>query len=452
MSSSLSFSSLSSFSSSERMKNPFTIDDSCGVFGYKDAQNLKMQMEREKLKNYTIEQRQAMLKPTNSAYISPHATRPGSKFASPPPSYRKTAPNEKVPQAKRMSEFIQQKRDVFLIQLLIDQKNEEIKKINNTIYQSEKNYLESEDRFKDLTQKYKYISQQSDKAVAKQRMAAEAASCTKNELLKQLKQTTHSIGIIRADISKNQEMLENYTSYHDFLMRIKPKDKPVEWYFDDPKKLEDEFDKYEKENLFLMNQSLAIDEQMSNGAKNYSNALETIKSTLEQIENTQIEQEKENINFKNAQNSVIQESQKIDDELELIKKQVHKTYVRIYGTDSQISEMLMLEKINRDIEELYSDITLLRASYYAEKQAVCDKIRREEQRVELQKQKEIIQQEKKDAAIARANKPIKKKMGRPLIPRTNIRKVRRNDDERARRIAMEQKKQEEFLFGDRMML
>ena len=452
MSSSISFSSLSSISSTERMKNPFSIDDSCGVFGFNEARNMKLQIEREKLKHYTIEQRQMLLKPPNSAYVSPHATRPGSRFQSAPPSYRKTAPNEKVSQTKRMSEFIQEKRDIYLMQLLIDQKNEEIKKLNNIIYQSEKNYLDSEDQFKYLAQKYKYISQQSDQAVAKQRRAAEMASCNKNELLKQLKQTTHSIGLIRANISKNQELLENYTEYHDFLMRIKPKDKPIEWYYDDPKKLEDEFDKYEQENLFLMNQSLAIDEQISNEGKNYVEALQIIKSTLNQLDLVQITPEKEDINFKNAQNNAIQESQKIDDELQYIKDEIHKTYTNIYGTDSQISEMLMLEKINKDLEDFYYQIGFLKKSYYSEKQAICDKIRREEQRVELQKQKEIIQQEKKDAAIQRANKPIKKKMGRPLIPRTNIRKVHRNDDERSRRIAREQKKQEEFLFGVRMML
>ena len=82
------------------------------------------------------------------------------------------------------------------------------------------------------------------------------------------------------------------------------------------------------------------------------------------------------------------------------------------------------------------------------KQSKFDKDRREEMRVALQKEKEQIQQEKKEQALARANKPIKKKMGRPVMERSLPRHFVKKDNEKLLRLLAEQKAQEEFLFGE----
>lgn len=436
--------SFSSLSFGERAANPFKISDPCNVFGSKEADELKVKAKREILQNLTLKERADLLtSPIPTCHNSQQRTRVPSQIGSPSSTKR----NHKQESAKRMSEFIQQKREAYLMQLIIDSKNEEIRKIYSTMSTSEKEYEETETTQADLATKYKLISSQSENLVARQRKNTEYANSHRVELAKKLKQKQHEISTIQSDISKNEELLEQYQTYYEFLDDFKPKDRPIEYYYDNPSKLMDEMDKYEKQNLFLIEQYQSISNQLEKDNANYAASIKEIQNAVDILE-SKIDNRNPLIDFQKSEQNLQIELSHIQTEIDYLYGIVRNIYIRLYRGDPKLNAMHMLQKIDADLESMYADSENLSRRFFNEKQAILEKKRREQQRLEQQKEIQRAAQEKKEAALARANRPVQKRMGKPLMYRTTLKKVVKNDDEKRRRQEAEQRRIDKLLFGD----
>ena len=108
----------------------------------------------------------------------------------------------------------------------------------------------------------------------------------------------------------------------------------------------------------------------------------------------------------------------------------------------------MLEQIESELEYEFNAVLELDDDYILRKQNSMLKKHREAAR-ESKRIRQLQEQQKKiDQALERANRPIKKKQGRPLLPKSSIHHyVEHNDEHRKQKLLLEQKKQEEFLYG-----
>ncbi|EAX91470.1 hypothetical protein TVAG_276890 [Trichomonas vaginalis G3] len=436
--------SFSSLSFGERPGNPFRLDDPCNVFGSKEADEIRVKAKREMLQNLTLKERaERMTSPIPTCHNSQTRTRVPSQIGS--PTGIKTS--HKHESAKRMSEFIQQKREAYLMQLIIDSKNEEIRKIYQTMSTSEKEYDETEATQTDLATKYKLISSQSENMVARQRKNTEYANSHRVELTKKLKHKQHDISAIQSEISKNEELLEQYQLYNDFLNDFKPKDRPIEYYYDDTSKLMDEIDKYEKQNLFLIDQYQNLQNQLDKDNANYAASIRDVSQAVDILE-SQIDRSNPLIDFQKSEQNLQNQLGTIDSEINRLSNLVRNMYLRLYREDPKLNAMHMLQKVDSDLELMYSQSEDLNRKYYNDKQAQLEKKRRDQQRIEQQKEIQRQAQEKKEAALARANRTVQKRMGKPLMYRTTLKKVVKNDDAKRRRQEAEQRRIDQLLFGE----
>jgi hypothetical protein len=109
--------------------------------------------------------------------------------------------------------------------------------------------------------------------------------------------------------------------------------------------------------------------------------------------------------------------------------------------------LMMLEKIEGVLEEMYRKVAFISPQFIRAKQKVKDKQRRDEQRRIRQEEALIEQKLKMDHVIARSLEPIKMKEGRPLYPRTIPRIVKHVEDEREIAAKREQRRLEAMLYG-----
>ena len=121
--------------------------------------------------------------------------------------------------------------------------------------------------------------------------------------------------------------------------------------------------------------------------------------------------------------------------------------MKCFKIESYSSSISQLEKIENELENLYRQIKKIDPKFVHEKQSIRDKERREKLKRDRQEKEAQEQRMKKEQAIERAKKPIKKKTGRPLYPRTKLMKVRKEDDDRTWLLRQEQERVEKLLYG-----
>jgi len=423
--------------------NPFYISDKLHMFGYQEAKSLKIKEERQSMKSLSLVDRTGLLKPRvpSSLYRTLPNTRSPLYSAKSNSSFirRKKESQERF---QRMTEFIQQKREIYVVQLLIDKKGEEIEKINDSIIGDEKQMNEEEIQISDTAQRYKMMTTKIEADLAKGRKSAEHMTQQRVELLQRFKRQTTNNAIIKSEISKNEETLESYILYHDFLSQWP--DGPG-WFLSDPNIMINELARIESENLFLIRQCEQITESKRGETKDYNQLFNDLERIIESIEHSR----EKSLNFP-MQGQEPNEVESIEDIESLISSYtsiIEKTYKSCFKKRADVTPITMLERIENRLEEMYQEITLVEPAFVDAKQLQREKERREEQRKLMQKEKERLQQEKKDQALARATKPIKKREGRPLVARTIPFKAHKNDDEIQRLLLLGMEKQQALLFG-----
>lgn len=422
--------------------NPFTIPEVVELFGTRDNEKMRIEEERDTIRSMTLAQRAEMTRPGLNSQLG--SAQRSTQQTARSISVMSTGSTQKSARRQRTSEFIQQKREIFLIQMLIDRKNKEIKKINKKIQFEEANIIETHHNLDQTAVEYKITTAQIEQNLAKARKAIEAATRQRVELNKQSKMKVQSVAIMKSEISKNEELLENFHRYYDFLESLVPDKYTMFTYFSSPDKLIEEFTKIEKENL-----------ELYNVCHHYQGLLDQSLGAIEKelnITEEHTQKEKNNlINvIKKQQELIDRESpspEEVDQELLNFGKMIRSTYVKCFGKDSNVSSLTMLEKIENEMEMKFQKLEVISPQFIQEKQAIRDKERREEQRKAKQEKQAAEQKLKMEQAIERANKPINKKTGRPLYQRTIPIKVVRNDDARILALRREQQRQEKLLYG-----
>lgn len=429
-------------------RNPFTIGDPCQLFGYRERALMETKYEKEKIKTMSLTQRQELLRPVCSTSHSAQRSQASSKQSSRAKTSFSRTRASRENKMWRMTEFIQQKREIYMYQLVEDTANKEIEKIKRTIKQNEDKLSEREENIRALAEKLKLGSSQSEQQLVAEIRKAEECALQRKQLQGMYRAKEHEIGLIKADISKNKELLEEYTSYNNFLKKIAPDGKGASYFFNDTDLLLSEFNKIETDNLFLIKEFLALNNTINFSKATGDEKLRRIEEAILSI--TPIVKEKvpeASYDDLETLKNVNETFALLNNEIQEIGSHILKTYVGCYNENPQTDALHMLSKINADLESYYNKVEELSALFIKQKQAKLDKERREQIKLRAQKDKEELQRIKKEQAIERANKPIKRKTGRPLLPRTALRKFKKDNSEKEKLLEMERMKQQEMLFG-----
>ena len=345
---------------------------------------------------------------------------------------------------QQMSGYIDQTRDILLSQIKIDRKRKEIERIKQ-LQKTEKGIIQQEiAKIAETNNQYEMTMNSIKSQATRARSEMEQAINQKQRLQKQLKALENSISKIKAEITKNEDIVFQYRNYHKFLQKLTPEGENTQLYFQHPDQLIQELEQMENENLFLI-------QEIKDMERSRDRAVDEIRSSLSEASKEQEEIDAkwkkvtmvDPIDFDNS--GVLRDVDAVDQELNRLTKIVKSSYSKCYSNKTDLTPVMMLERLENGLEKLYQIAAEIPDSFIIEEQAIIDKERREKQRVEKQKEKQRQQKMKIAAAVERSKKPVKKRTGRPLRARylPIVHAKVKSDDQKL----LDEAKQEQLLFG-----
>lgn len=434
-------------SQSTKSSNPFVISDAIDAFGWREENKRESQSRREAMRKLTLVQRTDLLTPSiPSCCASRRATSALSRGRSATSDSSESSGRFKM--AQRMTEFIQQKREMYIVQMLIDKKAEQIAKISNTIKHDEQKVLEDEENISRLSSKYKMVSAHIEIALARAKKRVEAARRERVEKMMEMKRKALSVNQMKADIIKNEDLVEAYRSYSEFLEAVTPEGQQTMEYFKDPKTLLDELARLEDYNYRLIDNCQNVESAMKKGNVMVHNEISATDKGIKELQK-KISDNNEEFAKEEAEFCQVDEyrNEQVEDELAELSQRVRDAHERCFHRQSHSTVLAMLEEFEVAMESCYKEMELIDPAFIQEKQAIKDKQNREKIRTLKQQKRQEEQERKKEQAIKRATRPAKKRAGRPVIPRSVPRHKEKKHSAKYLEHLQEQQRIEQMLYG-----
>jgi len=129
---------------------------------------------------------------------------------------------------ENMADFIAKKREIFLVQMSLDTKRAEIRKLEERALQREEALRKSEQMLEEDALRFDAFLKENDEKVQEAIKRAEVEAKAKQDKVLDIKRLNGSIGSIRSELNKYEEQLEDCKKYKAFLDRLTPQ----EWFQD----------------------------------------------------------------------------------------------------------------------------------------------------------------------------------------------------------------------------
>jgi hypothetical protein len=425
--------------------NPFSMPPGSGRFRYRDELDQLRTDEWNAARQMTIVQRSAFdhsaIPPLVSrGTLASHAAKVKASSIVPPVPPKTT-------RRMGMREFVAQKREIFLIQLMIQRKCAEMSQLSQEIQSEEQNCIETERRISELSNQYKLESAKAEAALAQGRRATEVATKQRMDLQKLYHFTQQRTAHLRTDILRNRDLMEDYQGYQAFLRSVTPDGYEPLKFFVEPGDLIEEIEGLQEANRFLVSQceavELALEKATDPIVTEMKEADETIRSVSAKMS-------------RSGQRTVVEEgltegdmkmAERLDGELGRLSKLIGRVHVSCFGSGGSLPPLLMLERIESGLDDLLNRFERVHPQFAASKQRKKDEERLEKYKLMVAEKKSAEQKLKFEAALERAQMPIKKRSGRPPIKRMLPIGLNRKDPEQWRADQMERERIERLLYG-----
>lgn len=132
------------------------------------------------------------------------------------------AARERRPEKEKLSDLISKKREMFLVQMALDTKRLEIKKLEDRAQQREEALAKSEAMLEEDVIRFDAFLKQNDTDAVEAMRKAEAQTKLKTDKVHEIKKLNSAITSIKSEMSKFEEQLEDCRRYRAFLDRLTP--------------------------------------------------------------------------------------------------------------------------------------------------------------------------------------------------------------------------------------
>lgn len=136
---------------------------------------------------------------------------------------------------ENMAEFIAKKREMFLVQMSLDTKREEIRKLEEKAQMKEEALQRSEQMLEEDAMRFDAFLKENDKKAHDAIKKAEEETKKKQEKAQEIKRLTQQIQALSSEMSKHKEGLEDCLRYKQFLDMLTPPE-----FFEQQKRLREE--------------------------------------------------------------------------------------------------------------------------------------------------------------------------------------------------------------------
>eukprot|EP00898_Chlorokybus_atmophyticus_P006120 jgi/Chlat1/6509/Chrsp45S00472 len=123
---------------------------------------------------------------------------------------------------ENMSDFIAKKREIFLVQMSLDTKRAEIRKLEERALQREEALVKSEAMLEEDALRFDAFLKENDEKVQEAIKRAEMEAKAKQDKVHEIKRLTAAIAAIRSELNKYEEQLEDCRKYRTFLDALTP--------------------------------------------------------------------------------------------------------------------------------------------------------------------------------------------------------------------------------------
>ncbi|KAM9182540.1 cilia- and flagella-associated protein 100 [Mergus octosetaceus] len=221
------------------MKNPFTIPPDLDVFLIRDKERKKAKEEREKMKTMKIHEKmtystkvKAKQKGVRKA-LQKEEEEENSRQATDEERLKalqeclswKIAIKKDYPLEKEtFRNYINDKREIFLLEYAMAVKREEIQRLENTAEKEEKKLEKAEHRLeKDIAMFDEFLKENHRNSVHALKIA-EKESAAKTKKITEIQMINSQINSLQSEISRFENTLQEYKIYKDFLYQLSPKE------------------------------------------------------------------------------------------------------------------------------------------------------------------------------------------------------------------------------------
>lgn len=426
--------------------NPFNIPDVTDVFAEQDKISQKRQEEIKKKQGLTLKQRQML--PSSTTSQRSIRERIENKFRS--PEKNKDTEIKGVTEMRQRqqhtTQLLQEQREIFLANLLIDSHQRELDRINITKQTRKAKFDEMTLSLEEDQNRLKTVRRQLEMTRDREKMLLEEQIRKRTEIEIKVKRKRQNVDLLKVELDQLEEKKKNYLLYANLLSKME------ETYGHRPQTISefiDAFDRLEHENLFLIQNSRQQASKFENSQNEIQVELENTQKDIEVLEQ-QIEKLKEQKNSIQLLNDSVHDTGDLDNELEELQKLIATVFVKCFpSSGNNQNSITMLSMIENEIEMMIKRLDLINdKEMIAQKVKQLNNQRRAEYRLENQARNEKIQLEKKLQMQERATKPVKKRNGRPLVERIVIGQTKKKNTAKLEAELYEKERLENLLFGD----
>lgn len=125
---------------------------------------------------------------------------------------------------ENLAEFIEKKREMFLVQYSLGVKREEMRKLEEIAQAEEQKLLDDEKALEEDAAKFDAFLKENDKNSVEAIKRAETETKAKLEKVGEIKKVNTQILAMKSEMSKNEDQLQEYQMYREFLEKLTPKD------------------------------------------------------------------------------------------------------------------------------------------------------------------------------------------------------------------------------------
>lgn len=212
-------------------ENPFKLPSDDKIFRMREEEKKRKESEKEASRDLKVWQKsksesmsrsgrlQELIGETRTLKLSDVAkgTDPeGAKLVAPPRRQEK----------ENMTEFITKKREMFLVQMSLDTKREEIRKLEEKAQMKEEALQRSEQMLEEDAMRFDAFLKENDKKAHDAIKRADEETKRKQEKTSEIKRLTQQIQALSSEMSKHRESLEDCMRYKKFL----DMSAPPEWF------------------------------------------------------------------------------------------------------------------------------------------------------------------------------------------------------------------------------
>lgn len=446
-----------------RAKNPFSVPDDAEYFALRDEARHRKAQEYRELKSGHIQRQPLSSRRTNY--------RQATKVTVAPNSAEEEALGQLIlsPDSNQLQDglrdFIQQKREIFLAQLAIDTKKEELRRLDRLEREEEENLKVKEAEINLFRDQFRTFLESDGKTTMEARHAAEEKAKQRIEVSMQIKQISSQISTLRNEIAHYDEKLQECEEYKKFLEQLTPKDwrkthPEPEMYFKSPQQLLDIMATLEEQNMFLIRHCQDAEETVERYRSRFNHLLEERDGRItEQLDRRDKRQkELDDMLARNEMYKVTGDfrmgNELSAEEWSELQRAIHDFHKQL-GFDAASSKDTgtMLRRIEGLMEEMQIKLDTVSKTDPALLKELAQKKeveRRNQERTEKNIRNKKEQEEKLLKAITLAMMPVKKRTGRPLVQRTIPRteQTREKMEEELRQRLAQEAADEDLLYGE----